>query len=165
MDWMKGMSELWIADDCKVIDQVDFPEENRFVGYFLGSANRTNDMILGLIQGQNIGINTTAWKVINRVEEKTCANLLIEIDDDSVARLTELNFIVDYDYGQKVKLTRKGKRKAEANNAADNNPQASRERRFPQYMSRASTINNTGLNNPSRQILEANYLSYQNGGD
>lgn len=102
-DWLKNQN-IWEGRLCSAIEESEFPTQHTVIGYFEQSADTKSEEILGLIEGQNEGINTDDWRVLSRVEKKTCAILTITIDDTSMDKLEKLGHKVDYCYGQKVKL-------------------------------------------------------------
>jgi hypothetical protein len=108
-DWVL-QQDIGASRDCRLVEEKDFPKEHILVGYFQGSADDTNETILGMMQGQNNDLNAESWKVLHRENQKTCAVVTAEVDDTSMEQLKKVNFTVKYGFGQKVVLKRKGGR-------------------------------------------------------
>jgi Domain of unknown function (DUF4780) len=109
-DWLKAL-KLWKDRECNPLEEEDFPKEHTLTGYFLSSADKTSELILAMVQGQNSNLSTANWKILNRIEEKTCLILTIEVDQPSFEGLRELNFWIDFGFGQRVKLNPRKKEK------------------------------------------------------
>jgi Domain of unknown function (DUF4780) len=105
-DWLKSLV-IWTELDCKCLAPGELPQEFIFTGYFLGSADKENDQVLGMIEAQNEGLDTDNWYVRNRTEEKTCLGLTVIVDQASYEALCRKIFWLDFGFGQKVKLYRK----------------------------------------------------------
>lgn len=110
-DWVKSQ-HIGREKLCKIVEEADFPKEQTLVGFFQGSAEEENDMILGMVQGQNKDLDTESWKVLHRENHNTCAELTIELDSRSAEQLKAMKYTVRYGFGQKVTLRPKWKGKS-----------------------------------------------------
>jgi Domain of unknown function (DUF4780) len=127
-DWLKTL-KLWRDRGCKALEEEFFPKEHVFTGYFLSSAEKPSEQVLRMIEGQNDDLNTENWKVLNRMEEKTCLALTFEVDQASYEQLSRQGFSVDFGFAQNVKLSQRkkevGRQKDEGPTRQEDNPSSS----------------------------------------
>lgn len=101
--WLREI-RIWPDFDCTTRDEANFPKQPTVTGYFEASADLKTETILAIIQGQNTNLLATAWHEVRRSSIKSCAVLTLEIDPTSLDQLKSMNFVIDYGFGQKIKL-------------------------------------------------------------
>lgn len=101
--WLKSLP-LWSELSCHALDQSEFPRLHVATGYFRDSADLEPELILNMIQGQNMDIDTSSWYVVKKSTEGRLAVLTVELDEMSVEQLSSQNYHVHYGFGQRIKL-------------------------------------------------------------
>ena len=113
-DWLKNLP-IWSQTGSVTIPEDQFPVPPVVYGHFGASASLESNYILKLIRGQNDGFDDKVWVVNSRSNVNGLAVVAFEVDDATVAILKARNFIIDYAFGQCVKLRlRQGKKNAQS---------------------------------------------------
>jgi hypothetical protein len=103
----------WEENKWKAMDEKSFPDKLAVVGHFPGAAKDSDETILKLIQSQNTEITTSGWEVTSRRNHKTLARVTFIVDEDSMEKLQEKNFTLDFGFGARIKMHRKKKSNGE----------------------------------------------------
>ena len=102
-NWVKSL-DIWIAYDCNVVFETEFPRGYKAVAFFPRSSDLETELILGVIQGENEGISTADWKVLHRSDSEGNVTLVFHIDAASAERLKVLKYFIDFGIGQRVRF-------------------------------------------------------------
>lgn len=89
----------WNDAELKVVAEDDVPKARIVVGYFPEQAETSNEMILGLLEGQNTDLSVGYWKVLKRIIRGGIVELTISIDPISADVLQQKGHRVNYGYG------------------------------------------------------------------
>lgn len=107
-EWLK-LQNLWADRGLLAVDEEEFPTGHILVGYFKQSADMDNEFILGVIKGQNAGLDTETWKTVQRRTEDRMVIMTLEVNEASLDTLKKTDLTVHYGFGQTVKFKVKGK--------------------------------------------------------
>lgn len=102
-DWVKNKVpslSLWEEADLVVVDEDKIPRPDELVSFFAFSAKYSNDMILSLIESQNDNLYTDTWRILRRHVKGDHVELVLSVDDSSLRKLGERQFVLNYRYGQ-----------------------------------------------------------------
>ena len=90
----------WEGAHLSVFRTKDLPKALKFVGYFQDSVDTTNERILRLLQNQNDGFSTRAWRVCHRNVTGKTVELMVELDQQSANLIAAQSFLLNYKYGK-----------------------------------------------------------------
>lgn len=96
------------------MDEDKIPRPDELIAFFAWSGKYSNDMILSLIESQNDNIITDAWRILRRHIKGDHVELVLTVDDASLRKLRERQFVLNYRYGQ---ILIKKKRSGQLNTA------------------------------------------------
>lgn len=91
--------KLWEGAKVKLVEENDFPQIHTITGRFPNSAESSSERILGLIEGQNSGLNVSSWKVLRRDIDGQVVFLTLSVDEESYEALNKMNLSIMYRYG------------------------------------------------------------------
>lgn len=100
--WLKNQEE-WKKRDLVPINEQQFPSGYVFVLNFEHSSEYETEFILGMIDGQNNGLEASSWKVLNRKNNDHVALITVETNEATFETLKKADFLIHYAYGQKIK--------------------------------------------------------------
>lgn len=103
-EWVKGQGQ-WQKFKCQTVDASNFPKENFVMGHFRHSAKHSTVFMLEVLEGQN-QFKTDTWKEDYRKDEGTLAKIVFSVDNQSMLALEKAAFVVQFGFGQQVKLKR-----------------------------------------------------------
>ena len=89
----------WEGAKLRTYRSDDLPKPLVFMGYFRDSAETTDEKILRLIQNQNDGFSTQAWRVCRRNVIGKTVELLLEVDQQSASLVSAQNFQLNFKFG------------------------------------------------------------------
>lgn len=99
--WLKSQEE-WKKRDLVPINEQQFPSGYVIVLYFEDSSEHSTEFILGMIDGQNNGLEASSWKVLNRKNNDHVAIITVEINEATYETL-KAGLLIHYEYGQQIK--------------------------------------------------------------
>jgi hypothetical protein len=89
-DWLKTRIEslqTWEGANLKVVDEGEIPKAKVLMAYFPGSSQDSSETILKYLQCQNEGLQATSWKILNRIDDRGTAQLVLAVDPRSAEKL------------------------------------------------------------------------------
>lgn len=95
------------GNDIIAVEEDQIPRPEILIAYLPGSQDEVNSEILGLIENQNPGVNTSDWRVLHRSQAGNITQLTLSVDQKSVEVIKAANFKVSYKFG-KITLRKKG---------------------------------------------------------
>ncbi|XP_053961872.1 uncharacterized protein LOC128865629 [Anastrepha ludens] len=110
-NWLKeAVPKLkpWKYAQLKIVQEADIPRSQIFVGHFPELDSTSTEDIISLLDGQNEGLNTNDWRVLNRVRKGTVVEITVAIDPISTEVIKTLNNCLNYGFG-KTQLRPKSK--------------------------------------------------------
>lgn len=100
--WLKSL-DYWREENYKVVDECDFPAETFLLGHFGYSNEEETATIFGVVEAQN-DVSTAEWREVTRKDVGSMVFLTFAVDPVSLEQLQELNFCVEYGFGQVINL-------------------------------------------------------------
>ncbi|XP_053945535.1 uncharacterized protein LOC128855012 [Anastrepha ludens] len=110
-NWLKEVVpklKPWKDAQLKIVQEADIPRPQIFVGHFPELDSPSTEDIISLLDGQNEGLNTNDWRVLNRVRKGTVVEITIAIDPISAEVIKTSNNWLNYGFG-KTQLRPKSK--------------------------------------------------------
>ncbi|XP_062715153.1 uncharacterized protein LOC134291437 [Aedes albopictus] len=102
-NWLKGTaSTLSIPGEVELValDEKSIPRPDIIIGFFPVSAEDNTDEILALLESQNDGLNTDAWRIKERnTINELHAELIFTVDGASMDTIKKCEFLLDYKFG------------------------------------------------------------------
>ncbi|XP_050338467.1 uncharacterized protein LOC126764870 [Bactrocera neohumeralis] len=103
--WLTGTTPRlvgWNSPALCVKRGEDIPQLHSMAVFFPRSANENYDFALSLVKNQNLGLRTTAWKVVSSSVVGSGWNLNITVDDESYKYIRQKGFKLNFRFGKVV---------------------------------------------------------------
>lgn len=99
--WLKvAATDLkpWEGAALKAVEVAELPKLHLFMGYFFDSDKDPSARILQMVENQNKGLNTKAWRVVTRKVMSKTVELMLEVDEKSSADIVAKNFHLNFKF-------------------------------------------------------------------
>lgn len=119
-EWLKqfcATATPWEGAKLRAVEEKDLPRPRIAVGYFPNAGEDSTEKILGLVKGQNKGLDTTQWRVLNRktLDAMTC--ITVSVDEPS-ANILENSNRVNFKFRDAKVILKRNKSLEEAKSGA-----------------------------------------------
>lgn len=107
----------WKDAKLKIVEDKEVSRPQIYIGYFSETPSTSNESILSLVEGQNLGLQVGDWRVLQRVQKGSKIELTIAMDPISAKSLDEREHRINYGFG-KAKIHPKAKTAAKPQRTA-----------------------------------------------
>ena len=128
-DWVKRITPTikpWENAKLVALDEHKIPRRERLHAFFPQSASFSDDRLKRIIQSQNEELSVENWRILQRSNTNTHAEWTLIVDEVSLRKLKERDFILNFRFGETrlrlVKSTPQKKPEVKQNAIAKTDP-------------------------------------------